>query len=69
MQGKRGTGIFYHEQCGQVPLTFDSVLFYSNHGNSLGYLHIWFPQKDLCRKNNNVCRVTIFRGFLNSLKL
>lgn len=69
VQGKRGTGIFCHEQCGQVPRTFGSVLSHSNHGNSLGFSHIWFPQKDLCRKKKiiRVDRVTILRGFLLTL--
>lgn len=59
--------IFCHKQCGQVPLTFDSVLSHSNHRNSLGYLHIWFPQKDLCRKKDNICRVTnLMVFFFNS---
>lgn len=69
IQGKRGNGIFCHEQCGQVPRTFGSVLSHSNHGNSLGFSHIWFPQKDLCRKKKiiRVDRVTILRGFLLTL--
>lgn len=59
--------IFCHKQCGQVPLTFDSVLSHSNHRNSLGYLHIWFPQKDLCRKKDNICRVTNLMVFFLTL--